>query len=577
MPPTTPPAQEETLDSSKAEAIKTFTNIATTIETTLGSPAIDHYTKIVFVSVPLKLTGPRFGATERKDNTNQLILELSQELLTQYSKYHKPILWREAYLLHLPESVRQIPQAADLGLYCYYRNALRTKKQRNQFLQLWQTVSPPIDYTFYRYYPTAGFEYFDNLVDGNFLRMAKKWFKPFINVKTPISKETYTENLERWMFNYHRILRPIELKILRGLNDCLTCSQIELAETLKLRQPTISQVIKRLAKKHLLRFIIFENYPKLGLQPTTVKFASSKLKVIDSLTRLISRIRYSLAIQVFDNQLLASFLIPNERMTRFHRWLKQVSSSFGLAMPELGSISERMHARNLNLYNPQTGGWSSETEPILENFSRLISEKLTSHLPPINSFKLAPPHIKRTLEIKPQDFIYMQRATEAYLTTRHMKFIESHELREAGYKESEHMAYRRRVKYLEKNKLISPPLGIGLLNIGLNAIIHLYLESSKEETRRIFTACQLFPHLSCMLLNNGTGVASLPVPPSIAISLTVSLEELFRSIDIPAVLTLKPAWNAYGWNFPPVLNSMNYDFETNRWIWTKDTLPTPRV
>ncbi|MFW9934634.1 MAG: hypothetical protein ACFFDU_03770 [Candidatus Thorarchaeota archaeon] len=577
MTPPTPPSQANPLDSYKAEAINTFKNIETTIETTLGSPAIDHYTTIAFIPVPLKLTGPRFGTTERKDITNQLILELSQELLTQYSKYLNPIIWREAYLLHLPESIRQIPQAADLGLYCYYRYALRTKKQRNEFLHLWQTVSPPIDYTFYRYYPTAGFEYFDNLVDGNFLKMAKKWFKPFIQLTTPIGQEVFTESLERWMFNYHRILRPIEIKILRGLNDCLTCSQIELAETLKLRQPTISQVIKRLARKHLLRFIIFENYPKLGLQPITVKFTSKKFKVIDSLTSLISRIRYSLALQVFDEQLLASFLIPTERMTRFHRWLKQVSSSFDLATPELGVISERMHARNFNLYNPQTGGWSSETESLIENFSRLISEKLTSHLPPINSFKLAPPHIKRTLEIKPQDFIYMQRATEAYLTTRHVKFIESHELREAGYKESEHMAYRRRVKYLEKNRLISPPLGIGLLNNGLNSVIHLYLESSKEEIRRIFTAFQLFPHLSCKLIDNGTGVASLPVPSSIAISLTVSLEALFGSLDIPAVLTVRPAWNAYGWNFPPVLNSMNYDFETNRWIWTKDTLPTPRI
>ncbi len=577
MTPTLPPDQTNSITQLQAEAIDTFANIATNIETILGSPPIDHYIAINFKPISLKLTGPRFGAIEHQDDSKRYTLDLSRDLLTQYPKYLDPILWREAYLLHLPSVIRQVTQAADLGIYCYHRYALRTKKQRNQFLRIWQTISPPLYYTFYRYYPTAGFEYFDHLVDGNFLKMAKDWFKPFIQLSTPMTTESYTESLERWMFNYHRFLRPIELKVLQGLNNCLTCSQIELAEKLKLRQPTISQVIKRLAEKHLLRFIIFTNYPKLGLQPVTVKFTATKMKIIDSLMQMIAKIRYSLAMQEFDNQLLASFLIPTERITRFRQWLKQVSASYNLVLPELGSISERMHARNFDIYSPQKGGWLSETESLLESFSRIISEKLTSHLPPINSFKLAPPHVKGTLKIKHQDFIYMQRATEAYFSTRHMKFFESHELREAGYKESEHMTYRRRVKYLEKNELISQPLGVGLLNIGLNSVIYLYLMTSKEETKRIFSACQLFPHISGIVLDNGTGVATLLIPSAIAVSLMTSLESLFTAIDIPAIISMKPAWNAYGWTVPPVVDSMNYNFETNRWIWTKDTLPPPRT
>ncbi|MFX1318320.1 MAG: hypothetical protein ACFE9D_04805 [Promethearchaeota archaeon] len=565
------------LSQAQAEAINKFDAVATMIENLLGSSPIDYYSTLSFVSFPLQLKGPRFGVIEHKDKKDQNFLQFSKDLLTKYPKYLEPILWREAFLLHLPSSIRKVSLAADLGLYCYYRFGLRTKKQKDQFLQIWQTTSPPIDYTFYRYYPTAGFEYFDNLVDGNFLKMAKRWFKPFIQVTIPISEKTYTENLERWMFNYHRNLRPIEHKILCGLNTCLTCSQTELAEDLNLRQPTISQIIKRLAEKHLLRFIIFENYPKLGLQPITVNIIFAKMKTVDSIIRLFSQVRYSLAMMVFDTLLLATFLIPTERVSRFQQWLKQISSSFDLATPQLSQISERMHSRNFNLYNPRIGEWSTETESLLESFSRLISEKLTSHLPPINSFRLAPSTTKKTLKIKQQDFIYMQRATEAYLATRHMKFYESHELRKAGYKESEHMAYRRHVKFLERNEIISPPLGVGLLNIGLNTVIHLYLGSSKDETRRIFTAFQLFPHISCMLLENGAGAATLPVPSEIAVSLTASLEGLFRSLEIPAVITMKPAWNAYGWTFPPVLSSINFEFETNRWIWAKDTLPTPRI
>ncbi len=567
---------DEILKQRKTEALHRFNEIARQLQQIIGTESLDTYTTIRWIQNPIELTGPRFGANETSTN-NQLTLELSEELLTERRNLLNAVLWREAYLLHIPKIVRSVKEASDLGLYCYSRYALRTKKQRHWFLQIWEITSPPIEYTFYRYFPTAGFPFFDKLVDGTFLQKTKLWFKPFFQLSTKMTTQTYAENLERWMFNYHRILRPIELKILKGINNCLTCSQIELADKLNIRQPTISQVIKRLAEKHLLRFVIFENYPILGLQPITVKFSTSNMRIKNSLTQIISRIRYALAIQEFNNQLLASFLIPTERMTRFRQWLKQVSSSYGLSSPELRMISERMHARNFNLYDPQKDGWSLEIESIFDNFSRLISEEWIPHLPPINFYKLASSHSKKSIEIKQQDFFFMQRASDAYLATEHMKFFESHELRQAGYKESEHMAYRRRVKYLEKNEVISPPLGLGLLNIGLNTALYLYLESSIEETRLIFTACQLFPHVAGRIFDDGAGVATLLVPSESAVYLQISLNELLTALEIPAVTAIRPAWEAYGWTGPYTIDSVNYDFGKNMWIWTKDTLPLPRT
>jgi hypothetical protein len=82
MTPTTPLDNANALNYSQAKAINTFDTIANTIENILGSPPIDQYTTINFNSVPLKLNGPRFGATEQKDSSNHFVLELSQELLT---------------------------------------------------------------------------------------------------------------------------------------------------------------------------------------------------------------------------------------------------------------------------------------------------------------------------------------------------------------------------------------------------------------------------------------------------------------------------------------------------------------
>jgi hypothetical protein len=55
------------------------------------------------------------------------------------------------------------------------------------------------------------------------------------------------------------------------------------------------------------------------------------------------------------------------------------------------------------------------------------------------------------------------------------------------------------------------------------------------------------------------------------------LNDLFRNLDIPAKTAIKPAWEAYGWTGPYTIDSINFDFEKNKWIWTKDTLPLPRL
>ncbi|MFW9830205.1 MAG: hypothetical protein ACFFD8_00265 [Candidatus Thorarchaeota archaeon] len=577
MTPPQPTNQAEAINIQQEEAIKQFLSISNTITSILASSPLDHYETIKFVPTMLELSGPRFGAAEYRNTNNQLVLNLSQDLLTEYQKYLKPILWREAYLLHLPNCIRHVSQAADLGLYCYYLYGLKTKQQRRGFLQLWEAVSPPIEYPTYRYYPTAGFPFFDKVVDGSFLRKATQWFKPFVDLSSTMTTDAYTANMERWMVNYQRILRPIELKVLRGLNDCLTCSQIELADKLKLRQPTISQVIKRLAEKHLLRYIIFENYPILGLQPITAKFTVHNMNTISSLEQLIAKIRYALSIQEFDNLLLAAFIIPTERMTRFQQWMKQVASSLNLPVPELHFISERLHAQNFDLYNPKKGGWVKEYESINENFSRLIDEKWATHLPSVKFYKRTSPNLEKPIQLQHQDFIYMQRAFDTYLSTSQVKFYESHELRQAGYKESEHMAYRRRVKYLEKHKVISPPLGIGLIHMGLNASIYLYLESQIEETRRIITACQVFPHVAARIFDDGSGTATIRIPSSSAISVKTAISEYFTAKNVPVRISVHPSWKAFGWTGPNTVNPINYDFNKGKWKWTKDTLPLPKI
>lgn len=572
MTPTHPSEQTESLTHQKEKALKEFTTIADTVQTIFEFPPVDQYTTIDWVPTELNLTGPRFGANEYRNIKNQLGLNLSEELLTKYRKYLKPIFWREAFLLYLPHSIRQVSQVADLGLYCYYRYAIKTQKQRHQFILLWEAVSPPIEYTTYRYYPTAGFVFFDNVADGSFLEKAIHWFHPFRNLSTPMTTEAYTANLERWMFNYHRLLRPIELKVLCGLYNCLNCSQTELAEQIRLRQPTVSQTIKRLAEKHLLRLIKFENYGVIGLQPLTVQLNTDNFSIQNILKRQIAKIRYTLSIHELDDCLLISFLIPSERVSRFRQWLKQLAASFDLDFPKIRKLTERTRSQNFELYKPRQNGWQFDYESILDNIYRLIQEELSKHLPPIHSFKLTSSKATKSITLQPQDFTYMQRATDAYLVTTRPRFYEAYEARAAGYKESEHMSYRRRVEFLEKHHTMSPSIGIGIIHIGLNAAVSVLLECSLEETQRILGAFQLFPEVIGRIYEDGSGIVTILVPESSVVSIQVSLKDFFSTANISAQTAIKPTWEAFGW-LPVPVNTTNYDFKKGRWIWVKDTLP----
>ena len=566
--------QEERFIHQKHKTNNRFSQIAQIISNRVAAEPLDNYSTIHWTSSPIELKGPRFGASSYLDDDNQLTLELSDELLTLHKELLEPILWREAFLLHLPRNVRRVPESSDLGLYCYYRFGLKTTKQRQKFQQLWESVSPPQGYDYYYYYPTAGFSIFDKSINGTFLQKILEWFKPFKESSSQISSQMFTANLERWIFNHHIVLQPLELRILRGLNDCLSCTQKQLAKNLDLRQPTVSRIIKSLAKKHLLRFLVYENYPVLGLHPITVQFSSSNLGVINSLKKMATKIRYTLIIQEFPDSLLISFAIPKERIIRLRQWIKQVSAKYDLSAPKIYTTIERLNSKTFEIYNPDEGGWPNDFETILENIFRIIKEEWTLHIPPLNVFKYSPSRSTKSITLQPQDFIYMQRATDAFLVTGQARFYESHEARKAGYRESEHMAYRRRVEFLNKRKIMSQPMGIATMHIGLNDAVKIFLETPYDDTKAIISAFQLLPSVSGRIYDNGSGNITILLPSGTAVPTQSSLREFFTELNYPVKTAIKPAWKSFGWVFGNPIIPDNYDFDKGKWIWTRDTLTT---
>ena len=564
--PTTPDAE---LNQLKAVAERRFNEIAQQIQRFLNSKPLSTYSKIRWVLTPLDLKGPRFGAEETCIN-EKAVLELSEDLLVKHAEYLESVLWREAYLLHLPDSVRAVLRAADIGLYCYYRYGLNTRKQRQHFLRVWEAASPPIQYAFYRYYPTGGFAYFDNIVDGRFLQIVKQWFRPFTQLSTPLTEDAYTAYLERWMMNHHRILKPIELKVLQGLYNKPTASQIELAESLGLKQPTVSRIIKVLAEKHLMRFFVIENFPMLGLQPIAALFSSPSSKIRKRLGELASEIRYTLAIHEVQNQIRLLFVIPFRRITRFRQWVMQIAAALDLPSPKILRLMERVVSRNFSLYKPKKNGWPLNFEAQLGNIERLFHEDWTQQLPPMRSFQFSSHEEKKHIRLRPEDFIYMRRASDAFLVTHRAKFYEAGEARKSG---SSDLTYRRRVAYLQKNKIMSPPLGIGLFHFGLDALVSFIITNPQVEAQTILRAFQLLPYVSGNIFDDGSIDVALLLPKESAVNVETSLSDSLRNIASDVTSNINPAWETYGWIIRPPVSPDNYDFNNGSWIWVKDTLP----
>ena len=181
-------------------------------------------------------------------------------------------------------------------------------------------------------------------------------------------------------------------------------------------------------------------------------------------------------------------------------------------------------------------------------------------IPPINYFQYSQFPTKRVVKLQPEDFVYLQRATDIFLLTERISSSEAQEARIAGYGETQHMSYRRRIDILEKEGILSPAMGIGLFNIGLNTAIRILIEGSYEQTKRILTSFQLLPHITGRVYNDGAAEAVLLVPDEPAIVIANIISEILEEVNLKSVISIRPAWQAYGWTGFQDLSD-NYNFE----------------
>ena len=319
-----------------------------------------------------------------------------------------------------------------------------------------------------------------------------------------------------------------------------------------------------------VRLSVIENFPVLGLQPFAVAFHGLTTKTKNSLVSLARRIRYTLGIHDFQDAIVIYFVIPLRRIERFRQWIKQITAILDIPAPKILILFERSISHNFRLYQSSNTGWPIDYGPILDNIQRLLYEDWTEHLPQLRFFRFSTDEPRKVVKLRPEDFIFMQRASDAFLVTSRGQFYEAEEARKAG---SRDLTYRRRVAFLQRNKVMSPPLGLGIFHIGLDAQVSILIKSSQNEAQRILRTLQLLPRVSGTIFTDGTMTATLLLPKEAAVSVEASLRKSLTEYGKEVNTGIKPAWEAYGWMIRPPVISENYNFEKSDWIWVKDTLP----
>ncbi len=541
----------------------------------------DRITRLTWNEMPMSYTQSRFGAQETSSTESARRgwqVDLSPELQDVSFSVLDWVIWREALLGFLLPHLRQIPETADLGLFAGLAFGGFTTTQEEELMVLWRQVSPPQHHQYYVYDAPFGFPLYDRVVDGTFLQRVVPWLntlRPTAS-RTSLASKTYTGALERWMLETHIPLTRPEHRILKALTQITTSlHQSRLAKQLDMTVSGLSQHLTKLAQRHLLRLNHFINLPLIGLIPQELFLSTPNPRIRQHLGAIFRQIRYTWLINpIKQTSLHCRVFIPEDRVTKFHSWLNELTAKYDLLPVSPIRTSEVFQSWNFDIYYPEQG-WLQDFTLLLHQVYSELENQLDTDFSLITtstfSYEQLNDNQNFPIQLRSEDFIYFLRAADIHQITDRITAQPSKELRQAGISPSAHMVYRRRVKQLEKLN-ISHVKGMFLMHIGLDTVLQIYLYEPREITKQIILALSRFPNLNGLILENGHGIIFLYIPNHSAIETLSTLRKTFGRLEMNVTIEVKPTWQSIsGLEFP--VKSKNYDFNKGKWKWDQNTLP----
>jgi hypothetical protein len=520
--------------------------------------------------------GPRFGVMEAQvteAGRDAVELAVVRGLRQAPAYVLEWVLWREAVLRLLRRRIRLVREAADLGLYGGLKYGVSNPAHRQELQEIWERVSPPHAYELYSYQPTVGFALIDEVMGGAFLPEVITWLNSLRGGSLHLmSSAGFTAALERWMMEVHCILNASQVRVLQQLAEQPDLSQRQLAQRVRLSPAAVNGALRNLARRHLLRLAGQLNLPLLGLYHVVVDFHYPSEEGRRALHASLLEHPYGRPPrEVGDGRLVAAMLIPVSRLEPFQIWIEQLCLRLQVPRPSIRLVAEVVTARCFDSYEANRG-WSADFWPLLLRIQNILEGAAKPRAGLLHRFRYSNQEMRtgkvNPIPLRPEDFAYFARSDRSIAATdKPIPSIDG-EARQLGLSPAEARRYRRRIRWLEAQGVTSPPLHFGLLHVGLDAMLSIWLLSSREITDRVVYACQLLPFVMGSLFEDGGALLSLPLPYAASVDVYDFLRRYFADHDLDASLSLQPGWCTYGIHIS-ALSSRNYSFEKGAWTWTE--------
>ncbi len=506
------------------------------------------------------LTTPTFCGTY-----NGTVFQIAKQLLSR-PLLLDAVLYREMYGNLLPNVVRAVPENGDLGLLCAYLHL--PENQQEEFLRIWQVVSPRQYYGDIYYNAPSSFPLFNRVTQGTFLRYVLSFFDELEPALTPLTSREFVELLDTFMLNYASPLTDQELHVLHLIQEHPTATLKQLQEKSSLSLGSLSNYLNSFREKLLLSRFYRIDYPRIRLNHVAVLAYPAPG---NSVSRYLEPCPYLRKIHHFGGAgapILLSYTLPRQRLRRLHEWLQELVGLGHLLRYRVYPLSGVFNGYNLRsylAYNSEVPvaerfrwvAWIRYLRDVLirDGYGEVLTQPYVYHYsePNIEPAKLDSVDYQLLSQMNPES------------TAENLAQLIGHSI---------HVVRRRQKELFNQHVIFKRP-DLAMFHLGLNETIFIILEGSEETVRNFLAGCREAPMFGGSIFQHPTPgcIVAFGLPTGLALKVGRELGRLFLEQDeFDAAVFYGNGSKDF--MVTSVLRRCQFNFELGHWTWHREYFPT---
>ncbi len=476
------------------------------------------------------------------------------------------VLYREMYNSLLPPLVRNVPESGDLGLLCAFQHT--TENEHEQFLRLWQVVSPRRFYGDVVYNAPISFPLFNRVTQGTFLRHVIPIFEELEPGVSPLTSREYIDLLESFMLNYASSLNEQELRVLHLILENPTSSLRQLKKITSYSIGSLSNYVTGFREKLLFSRFYRINFPRIRLNHVAVlAYPAPGSRV----SRYLEQCPYLRKIHRFGGSgapYLLSYTLPRLRLRRLQEWLQELVGLGHLLRYRFYPLSGVFNGYNLRSYLAHNAD-----VPVANRFrwvawirylrDVLIRDGYGEVLLQPYIYEYDDPNIEPA-ELDPLAHQLLTRVTPDHTAEELAQLLGG----------SVH-TIRRHLKSLFRERVLFERPDISMHHLGLNETIFIILEGNEELVRNFLAGCQDAPLYGGSIFHHPTPgcIVAFGLPTGLALRVGRELNHLFlEQNEFDAAVFYGSG--AKDFIMTQVRRRCQFNFDSGQWQWYREYFPT---